>query len=122
MVGVVFISEGLQKFLFAEKVGAGRFQKIGLPNPEALGAFVGSFEIICGLLLLPGFFTRLATIPIIVIMLVAMATTKYPIFVESGFWEMMHASRTDWAMLLCSIFLLINGGGKWSVDYQWQKT
>ena len=120
-MGVVFLSEGIQKFLFAEKVGAGRFQKIGLPNPEFLGSFVGSFEVICGLLLLPGLLTRLATLPIIVIMLVAMATTKYPILLESGFWEMMHAGRTDWAMLLSSIFLLINGGGKWSVDYQWQK-
>lgn len=121
MVGVVFLSEGIQKFLFAEKVGAGRFEKIGLPNPQFLGSLVGSFEIICGLLLLLGLFTRLASIPIIVIMLVAMATTKYPILMESGFWEMMHAGRTDWAMLLGSIFLLINGGGKWSVDYQWQK-
>lgn len=121
MVGVVFLSEGVQKFLFAEKVGAGRFQKIGLPNPQALGSIVGSFEIICGLLLLLGLLTRLATLPLIIIMLVAMATTKYPILMESGFWEMMHASRTDWAMLLGSIFLLINGAGKWSGDYQWQK-
>ena len=121
MVGVVFLSEGVQKFLFAEKVGAGRFQKIGLPNPQALGSIVGSFEIICGLLLLLGLLTRLATLPLIIIMLVAMATTKYPILMESGFWEMMHAGRTDWAMLLGSIFLLINGAGKWSGDYQWQK-
>lgn len=116
MVGAVFLSEGIQKFLFADTLGAGRFEKIGLPSPEFLGSFVGSFEIICGLLLLIGLFTRLASIPLIVIMLVAIATTKSEVLAEKGFWEMMHGSRTDWAMLLGSIFLLIKGGGYWSMD------
>ncbi|WP_262410437.1 DoxX family protein [Flavobacterium johnsoniae] len=116
MVGAVFLSEGIQKFLFADTLGAGRFEKIGLPSPEFLGGLVGSFEIICGLLLLIGFFTRLASIPLIVIMLVAIATTKSEVLAEKGFWEMMHGSRTDWAMLLGSIFLLIKGGGDWSAD------
>ena len=116
MVGGVFLSEGIQKFLFADELGAGRFQKIGLPNPEFFGSFVGTFEIICGTLILLGLFTRLTTIPLLIIMLVALATTKAEIFAEKGFWEMMHASRTDWAMLLGSLFLLIKGGGRWSLD------
>lgn len=116
MVGVVFLSEGIQKFLFADKLGAGRFEKIGLPNPDFLGPFVGSFEIICGLLVLTGLLTRLASVPLIVIMIVAIATTKSEVLANDGFWEMMHGSRTDWAMLLGGIFLLIKGGGKWSVD------
>lgn len=116
MVGAVFLSEGIQKFLFVDTLGAGRFEKIGLPSPEFLGSFVGSFEIICGLLLLIGLFTRLASIPLIVIMLVAIATTKSEVLAEKGFWEMMHGSRTDWAMLLGSTFLLIKGSGLWSVD------
>lgn len=116
MVGVVFLSEGIQKFLFPDDLGYGRFKKIGLPEPEFLGPFTGSFEIVCGSLILLGFFTRLAVIPLILIMLVAMATTKLEILANDGFWKMMHASRTDWAMLLGSVFLLIRGGGKWSVD------
>ena len=116
MIGAVFLSEGIQKFLFADKLGSGRFEEIGLPSPEFLGSFVGSFEIICGLLILFGLLTRLASIPLIIIMLVAIATTKSEVFAEKGFWEMMHGSRTDWAMLLGSIFLLIKGGGFWSVD------
>ncbi len=118
MVGVVFLSEGLQKFMFPQKVGVGRFEKIGLPNPEILAPFVGSFEIVCGTLVLLGLFTRLATIPLVVIMLVALFTTKAEILSHDGFWEMMHASRTDWSMLLGSTFLLINGGGRWSVDHR----
>ncbi|RYE55894.1 MAG: DoxX family protein [Sphingobacteriales bacterium] len=116
MVGAVFLSEGIQKFLFADLRGAGRFAKIGLPSPEFLGSFVGSFEIICGLLILIGLFTRLASIPLIIIMLVAIATTKLEILSQQGIWEMMHAARTDWAMLLGNIFLLIKGDGAWSAD------
>lgn len=121
MVGAVFLSEGIQKFLFPGELGSGRFTKIGLPNPEFLGPFVGSFEISCGFLILIGFITRLAAIPLIIIMLVAMATTKAEMLANEGFWEMMHGSRTDWSMLLGGIFLLIRGGGRWSIDNKLQR-
>jgi uncharacterized membrane protein YphA (DoxX/SURF4 family) len=117
MVGAVFLSEGIQKFLFPDLRGAGRFEKIGLPEPDFLGYFVGSFEIFCGSLILLGLFTRLASVPLIIIMLVAIVTTKLEILAEKGFWEMFHASRTDWAMLLGNIFLIIKGGGRFSMDW-----
>lgn len=116
MVGAVFLSEGLQKFLFPTAQGVGRFVKIGLPNPAFLGPFVGSFEVACGLLILLGLFTRLATLPLITIMLVAIAVTKIPILIDKGFWPMAHEGRTDWSMLLGSIFLLLVGGGAYSLD------
>jgi len=116
MVGAVFLSEGIQKFLIPEQVGAGRFAKIGLPAPEFLAPFVGSFEIVCGALVLAGLLTRVAVIPLIAIMLTAIATTKLPILQNEGFWKAAHESRTDWSMLLGSIFLLIQGAGPWSLD------
>ena len=116
MVGVVFISEGLQKFIFPATKGAGRFEKIGLPSPEFLGSFVGTFEILCGTLVVLGLITRYASVPLIIIMLVAIVTTKIDILANDGFWEMMHGSRTDWAMLLGSIFLIVKGGGFCSLD------
>lgn len=116
MIGAVFLSEGLQKFLFPEKLGAGRFAKIGLPNPDFLGPFVGFFEITCGILILIGLCTRLSAIPLLIIMLVAIATTKMQLYIDNGFWSMLHDSRTDWAMFLGSIFLIVKGGGKWSLD------
>ncbi|OFY96805.1 MAG: DoxX family protein [Bacteroidetes bacterium RIFCSPLOWO2_12_FULL_31_6] len=116
MVGAVFISEGIQKFLFPDKLGVGRFVKIGLPNPEFLAPFVGIFEIVCGTLILIGLFTRLSAIPTLIIMIVAILTTKAEVLANDGFWEMMHGSRTDWAMLLGSIYLIIKGGGNWSAD------
>ncbi|MEJ5962995.1 DoxX family protein [Pedobacter immunditicola] len=116
MVGFVFLSEGIQKFLFAGKLGAGRFSKIGLSNPEFLGPFVGSFEIACGILVLIGLLTRISALPLLIIMLVAMATTKTQLYIDKGFWSMLHDSRTDWAMFLGSIFLIVKGGGRWSLD------
>jgi len=116
MVGAVFLSEGIQKFLFPALRGAGRFEKIGLPNPEFLGSFVGFFEVLCGVLILIGLFTRLAAVPTLIIMLVAIFTTKGAVLANEGFWPMMHGSRTDWAMLLGSVYLIIEGGGKWAVD------
>tara|TARA_R110002020_G_scaffold378565_1_gene589540 strand:- start:438 stop:875 length:438 start_codon:yes stop_codon:yes gene_type:complete len=116
MVGAVFLSEGIQKFLFPAIRGAGRFEKIGLPSPEFLGSFVGAFEVVCGAMILFGVFTRLASVPTLIIMLVAIATTKSEVLANEGFWVMMHGSRTDWAMLLGSLFLIIKGSGYWSVD------
>ncbi|MGO4819565.1 DoxX family protein [Flavobacterium sp. W22_SRS_FP1] len=116
IVGAVFFSEGIQKFLFPAIRGAGRFEKIGLPSPDFLGSFVGTVEILCGMLILFGLLTRLSSIPLIIVMLVAFATTKSEVFLEKGFWELLHGSRTDWAMILGSVFLLIKGGGFWSID------
>ena len=116
MVGAVFLSEGVQKFLFPDQLGAGRFLKIGLPMPDFLGPLVGTFEIACGSLVLLGLFTRLAVIPLLVIMAVALATTKWPMLAEQGFWYMAHESRTDWSMTLGSLYLLVLGAGAWSLD------
>ena len=118
MVGAVFLSEGIQKFLFPAIRGAGRFIKIGIPTPEILGPFVGGVEIVFGALLLLGLLTRFAAIPLIINMLVAIATTKIPILLEKGFWEMAHEARTDFCMLLGSLFLLLVGAGVWSVDHK----
>jgi len=123
MVSAVFLSEGIQKFLFPDQLGVGRFIKIGLPFPEFFGYFVPSFEIVCGILVLIGLFTRLAAIPLIIIMLVAIISTKIPILLNDGFWKMAHEARTDWAMILGLIFLLIVGAGKISFDhYRSQKS
>lgn len=116
MVGAVFLSEGIQKFLFPEALGVGRFLKIGTPAPEVMAPFVGVVEIVGGTVLLLGLATRLAAIPLIINMIVAIATTKIPILMSEGFWTMAHEARTDWSMLLGSIFLLVVGAGPVSLD------
>jgi putative oxidoreductase len=116
LVGAVFLSEGVQKFLFPEALGAGRFAKIGIPNPEFFGPFVGACEITCGVLILLGLATRLAAVPLLVVISVAILTTKVPMASRDGFWKMAHEARTDWAMLMGLLFLVAVGGGRWSLD------
>jgi uncharacterized membrane protein YphA (DoxX/SURF4 family) len=116
IVGGVFLVEGLQKFLFPEALGVGRFAKIGIPYPEIMAPFDGVFEIGCGVFLIAGLLTRLATIPMIVNMVVAIATTKIPMLLGEGFWKMAHEARTDFSMILGCIFLLIVGAGALSID------
>jgi len=129
LVGLVFVSEGIQKFVYPGLRGPGRFESIGIPFPEFSGYMVGGLELICGLMILAGFLTRLAAIPLIAIMVTALFTTKLPILLGTGFWgfslrelehygllSMLHESRNDLAMLIGSIFLWIKGGGYWSAD------
>lgn len=115
-VGLIFLSEGIQKFLFPEQRGVGRFTSIGLPEPEFLAYFVAVFEVVCGTLVVVGLLTRPAVTATITIMLVAIATTKFPMLAADGFWEAAHAARTDFAMLMSSLFLLVVGAGRWSFD------
>lgn len=129
MVGTVFLSEGLQKFLLPALRGPGRFAEIGFPAPEFFGYGVGLVEVTCGVLLLIGLYTRWAAIPLVAIMTGALLITKLPILLGHGFgpfgvreldtygfWAMMHAARTDWAMLLGSLVLSIAGSGPRSLD------
>ena len=116
IVGAVFLSEGIQKFLYPAALGVGRFAKIGIPWPGASAPFVAIVEVVCGLLILLGFATRMATIPLIIDMLVAIATTKLPMLWQKGFWAMAHEARTDWCMILGATFLLIVGAGAGSMD------
>jgi uncharacterized membrane protein YphA (DoxX/SURF4 family) len=129
MVGAVFFEEGIQKFLFPDLLGAGRFARIGIPVPEVMGPFVGTVEIVCGALIFMGLLTRLAAIPLLFNISVAVLSTKIPILLgrdfmcfhiaklaRYGFWSMASEARTDFSMLLGLLFLLIVGAGRDSPD------
>jgi uncharacterized membrane protein YphA (DoxX/SURF4 family) len=116
LVGWVFLSEGIQKFLFPDSLGIGRFVKIGIPWPQVLAPFVGVVEIVCGTLLLIGFLTRLATVPLVIDICVALYSTKIVTLAKNGLWSTLHEARTDVSMLLGLIFLLLIGAGTLSID------
>jgi len=118
IVGLVFLSEGIQKFLFPGSLGAARFETIGFAHPDFVAAFVGTFETVCGALVLFGLSVRIAAVPLLIIMLTAIATTKIPILLDKGFWKMAHEARTDFAMTLLTVFLLVYGASRLSVDYR----
>jgi putative oxidoreductase len=130
MVGAVFFCEGFLKFLYPAELGAGRFAKIGIPLADLMGPFVASVETFCGALVLIGLLTRLAAIPLLINISVAILSTKIPIFLGHGFWSftlahlprygflsMMHEARTDFSMFLGLLYLILVGAGAWSLDY-----
>ena len=116
LVGWVFLSEGIQKLLFPAALGAGRFLKIGIPAPQFTGPFVGVVEIVCGTLLIVGLFTILATMPLFIDIVVAIATTKVPMLLKQGFWAAMHEARTDFCMLVGLIAIALLGARALSLD------
>ena len=116
VVGLIFLTEGIQKYLFPNLLGTGRFLTIGFSNPSFWAYFTGTFEIICGTLIILGLISRLASVPLIIIMITAFITTKWPILMNKGFWPWAHEYRTDFAMTLLLIYLLIYGSGSWSLD------
>ena len=116
LVGSVFFTEGIQKFLFPDALGVGRFIKIGIGHPEIMAPFVGAVEIMFGALLIVGLFARLSTIPLLIDITVAICTTKLPMLHQSGLWATAHESRVDWSMLLGLLAILLMGAGRWSID------
>jgi len=121
---VVFFPEGLQKLIFPEILGAGRFLHIGISYPDIMGPFANVAETLCGALIILGLLTRLPAIPLIVIMVVAIPILlghdfwifHVPKLPRYGFWSMAHEARADFCMLLGSLYLLIVGAGQWSLD------
>ena len=127
MAGGVFLWEGILKFVYVNQ-GVGRFTKLGMPFPHFTADFVGYLEIFGGLLLLSGLITRLIAIPFIIEMIVAILSTKISMFLgtsplplppsppQIGIWAVLHEVRSEYAQLMTTAFLLLNGPGKWSLD------
>jgi uncharacterized membrane protein YphA (DoxX/SURF4 family) len=127
MTGGVFFWEGLLKFVYVNQ-GVGRFTKLGFPVPEFTAHFVGTMEIIGGLFILFGLFTRFVTFYFIIQMIVAVLATKISLYLGTsplplppappkvGFWAVLHEIRSDYAQILTSIFLLLEGPGRKSID------
>jgi len=109
-VGLIFLTQGILKYTDPH-MGVDRFTRIGFPHPAFTAHFVGAFEIVCGLLVLVGRYVRIAAVPLLIIICTAIVTTKIPGLTHSGFWFMVSDARTDFAMLMCLLFLLVSGSG-----------
>ena len=116
-VGLIFFTQGMLKFI-DPNLGVGRFTRIGFPHPYLIAHFVGCFEIVCGGLVLLGLWTRAASVPLLIVISTAIATTKVPelFHPNQGFWYMVSDARTDVAVFCCLLFLILHGGGAWALD------
>lgn len=116
-VGLIFFTQGILKFT-DPNMGVIRFTRIGFPHPYFTAHFVGTFEILCGFLVLLGLWTRAAAVPLLIVIATAIATTKVPELFRAnqGFWYMVSDARTDFAMFCSLVFLICVGGGAWALD------
>jgi putative oxidoreductase len=127
MAGGVFLWEGILKFVYVNQ-GLGRFTKLGMPFPSFTADFIGSLEIVGGLLIIFGFLTRWIAIPFVIEMIAAMLFTKVSLYLGTsplplpsspptvGIWAVLHEIRSEYAQILVVIFLALNGPGKMSLD------
>lgn len=125
--GSVFFWEGILKFVYPNQ-GVGRFTKLGFPIPETMANFVATAEIAGGMLLLFGLFTRFVAVYFIAQMIVAVLSTKISLYLgtsplplppsppKTGFWAVLHEVRADYAMIMTSLYLVIEGPGQKSLD------
>ena len=104
-VGLIFLTQGILKFT-DRHMGVVRFAHIGFPHPSFMAHFVGGVEIVCGLMVLAGLWTRLASVPLLVVISTAIVTTKIPELHRSGqgFWFMVSDARTDFVHVLLAAF------------------
>jgi len=109
-VGLIFLTQGILKFTDPH-MGVLRFAHIDFPHPSFTAHFVGGFEIVCGLMVLTGLWTRLASVPLLIVISTAIVTTKIPELHRhgQGFWFMVSDARTDFAMFCSLIFLILVG-------------
>lgn len=116
-VGLIFFTQGVLKYI-DPNMGVNRFTKIGFSHPYFTAHFVGTFEMVCGFLVLIGLETRIAAIPLLTVICTAIATTKIPELSRpnQGFWFMVSDARADFAMLMSLLFLIVAGAGSWSLD------
>src|SRR5258708_39536032 len=128
MARSVFFWEGILKFVYVNQ-GVGRFTKLGFPFPETTAHIIATGEIIGGLLLIFGLFTRITAFYFIIQMIVAVLSTKIDLYFGTsplplppappkiGIWAVLHAILSDYAQILTCLFLLIEGAGRRSLDF-----
>lgn len=112
IIGLVFASTGWGKLHNLQKI-IDFFNSLGIPAAKIQAPFVAGMEFLCGVLVLIGLATRYASIPLIIIMLVAIRTAKWE--EVTGVFSLFDMSEFLYMVLLT--WLVVYGGGKISVDY-----
>jgi putative oxidoreductase len=133
IVGIVFLTEGILKFMLPDELGAGRFAHIGLPMPQLLAPAVGIVEIISGAAVLLNLYTGEAAVLLLCVIITALVTTKIPILMghplghfgvpksvtHTGILAFLHEARTDLAMLFSLIAILTDSGVRLGRPHPW---
>jgi putative oxidoreductase len=118
MIGIYFLAGGVLKLYMPGLQETGYFQNIGFASAGNIAITISIVEVVCGLLIIAGLYTRIAAITLLFTILFTFITGKVPIVYEEGFFLMAHLSRIDFALFLGCIFLVLTGSGYWSLDHR----
>jgi putative oxidoreductase len=113
VVGLVFFAHGLQKLLMFGVGGfSGFLTSLGVPLPGLFAVIVIAVEVLGGLALILGLFTRWAALPLAVDMIVALLTVHLAngFFVSDGGYELVLL------LLGCVVGLAFTGAGAFALD------
>jgi len=123
IVGLVFLTEGILKFLHPGELGSGRFAHIGLPLPYITAPLVGALEIAAGAAVILNLYAGDAAILLLLVIITALITTKIPILLgrhlgpfappkleHYGLLSFLHEARTDLSMLFGLVAILLDSG------------
>jgi len=117
-LGVTFAGTGWGKLAHLDEV-TDFFVELGIPAPHFQATLVGATELVGGALILVGLLTRLAALPLIVTMVVAIVTAKQADI--SGVADLL--GTTEWVYLVMFAWLALAGAGRFSLDavvVQWR--
>jgi uncharacterized membrane protein YphA (DoxX/SURF4 family) len=135
MVGLVFLTEGILKFVRPHELGVEQFGALGIPFPQVLAPLVAVLEIAGGLAVALGIYAGDAALGLLVLAVGALVTTKLPVllgrplgpFVPTtlayyGWGSFLHEARVDLCMLLGTLAVLIDSGLKVGRRRQWYQS
>ena len=111
-VGLVFFNSGWGKLHGLPDV-IEYFRSLGIPAPEIQAPFAAGTEFVCGLLLLLGLLTRVASVPLIITMIVAIVTAKRDEL--EGISSLF--TFTEYLYILLLVWLGASGPGPLSLDH-----
>ena len=135
IVALVFLTEGVLKFVYPGEFAAGRLERIGFPFPHLLGPLVGLVEIVAGTAVLANFYAGDAALLLLAVIITAIVSTKIPILLGRPFGPFalpknishygipgfLHEARTDLAMFFSLIAIAIDSGVRGGRKTHWYR-
>ena len=116
LVGWFYLFEGIEKFMFSDRMASGQFHRLGIPAPHAVAILVAVLEILCGVAVLVGIETRWAAGGLLLVNLGAIAATKLHLFRHDDIWTALHQSRLEISLFLAIVFLMVAGSGAYALE------
>lgn len=132
VVGLLFLTEGILKFLHPEELDVTFFSAIGLPLPQYLGPALGCIEIIGGAAILVNLYAGDVALLLFFVSLALLIATKLPILTgapvgpfpvkrlpQYGMPIFLHEARIELCMIVGSLVVLLGSGLSFLRRKQW---